>query len=163
METINESTVFSDGENVSELRKRTKPTERTRSISPNRIEETTSWTSRKAPLYTFQRKLKCEFPEMYFTDEFCEPESGITTCMVGGMTCDFVDIEKYNTSPFIFRFEDGRLCLTHTIGDNDDKVVISKSVSKINKKQVAIVILWLFNIGISIFFMSAFVEKYNEL
>jgi hypothetical protein len=113
-------------------------------------------------MHTFQTELKGKFPEIYFTDEFCDNELGTTTCLIGGLTCDLAELTQYNKLPFDFKFEDGRLCLTHTSGSMPE-ILLKKTKSRVTKRHVAIIVLWLVTISIIGFLMLTFGEKYSEL
>ena len=133
---------------------------RDRSLSPNASSTDKKWVSPAGPMHEFQDTLKLEFPEIVFTDEFCETESGTTTCLISGLTCGLDDLTKYNKLPFDLKFEDGRLCLTHTSGTIVE-VAIKKA--KISKRQFAIIVLWIISISVTLYLMTIFREKYNEL
>jgi hypothetical protein len=143
------------------LRKRNKVTDtRERSVSPTNTTSTheTPKSSDKT-MYNMLETLTNEFPEIFFTDEFNDAESGTTTCLIGGLTSGLDDLLKYDKIPFDLKFEDGRLCLTYTAG-NRAQVMIKKA--KITKIQVFIVILWVFSSMLTFFLMSTFSKKYSE-
>lgn len=134
--------------------------ERDRSCSPTKEEP--SWGNKDAPMHKLQQKMKLEFPEVIFTEEFCERETGTTSCLVGGITCDYKELEKYNEHPFELRFENGSLCLTHTTCSKH-KVIIKKAAKKFDKRKIGIVMLWVTTMVAIGTFISVFDEKYNEL
>lgn len=146
------------------LRKRTRLSPiRERSVSPiGKAPKETAWDSPDAPMLQMQNEIKKQFPEAFFTDEFCERENGTTTCLVGGITCDYNDLAQFNKLPFDLRFEDGRLCLTHTTGTMPE-VVLKKAKTKFSKEKAGIVLLWLVSICIITGLKLTFGEKYNEI
>lgn len=144
------------------LRKRTKLSPiRERSISPGSSPpKEVSWGSSDTPMLKMQNEIKTQFPEAFFTDEFCERENGTTTCLVGGITCDFNELAQFNKLPFDLRFEDGRLCLTHTSGSMPE-VIVKKA--KISKRTLGLIVLWIITIAILTGIILVFGEKYSEL
>lgn len=149
------------------LRRRTRKVDimRDRSLSPEQLASTmkpASWGMIDAPMMKQQQAMKLKYPEVFFTDEFCERESGTTTCLVGGITCNYGDLQEFNKMPFELRFEDGRLCLTHTSGTMPE-VVMKRAWRKISRRQLIIITIWVVTITCLVLFMSIFSEKYNEL
>lgn len=144
------------------LRKRIKVSQlRERSVSPiSSAPNEVSWGSSNTPMLKMQDEIKKHLPEAFFTDEFCERQNGTTTCLVGGITCDFNELLQFNKIPFNLRFEDGRLCLTHVSGSMPE-VILKKS--KISKKTLGLIMLWVITFAILIVFILVFGEKYNEL
>lgn len=153
METIHENEFENAGLRKRSLAKKDDRSLRDRSTSPS------SQDKIESPMHQLQQELKMKFPEIFFTDEFCDRECGTTTCLVGGVTCDLDEIRAFNKEPFDLKFEDGKLCLTHTSGTLPERI-LKKSLSK---NKIIIIGMWIMCFATMFTLKLVFGEKYNEL
>lgn len=141
--------------------KQTCDTTRERSVSPTKtVNETVAINN--SPMQQIKNELETKFPEIYFTDEFYDNEVGTTTCMVGGLTCHLHELIQHDKLPFEFKFEDGRLCISHMQGSMPS-LIMKKSRLSVTKWHLAVMLLWLITLSVIVYFMLAFGERYNEL
>lgn len=125
--------------------------------SDGTLRKRTKEFSSPSPMARKQDQLKQFFPEIFFTDEFSEQESGTTSCLVGGITSDLKDLMQMVESPFDLKFEDGRLCLTHTPGSPCDPPAGTPHF------LLLLSVVWFFCLVILCVLKVAFHEKYSEL
>jgi hypothetical protein len=105
--------------------------------------------------YDFQKTLKKQVPEVEFSDEYKDYETGHTTCIVSGLCMDVNDLAKYQYGAFFFVIDDKNIILEHRPREYHDKLVY--------KKKIALFVLWILIMVIMSLFLWVNWQTYNQM